>query len=125
MENTTSTRTQPTLVRLLAEARCGCGETVPRGERVGYVSSREGVLCLACLADHQAGRLDLAAELGDEVVVDDAERAEIRRTQEAAHHRRRVTQSAEDLLHRLFAIRAMGALDGAPRPLEDFVPRVG
>lgn len=59
---------QPEVIRLRYAGRCSCGESVAAGERAGYVRSERRVVCLHCLADRQAGRVDLGA-LAAEVVV--------------------------------------------------------
>jgi hypothetical protein len=40
-------------------------------------------------------------------------------------HTRRVAASADELLHRFHAVRALGTLRGEPQPLESFSPEVG
>ena len=85
----------PLVVRLGAPAQCECGERVPSGERVGAVVALDRVFCLACMADIQAGRLDLAA-LAPAVA--------------AAEYAARVRASADRLVHRLEAARLMGSL---------------
>lgn len=51
--------TLPDVIRLRYAGRCGCGESVDRGERAGYVRAERHVVCLSCLADMQAWRSDL------------------------------------------------------------------
>jgi hypothetical protein len=59
---------QPEVIKLRYAGRCRCGESVAAGERAGYVRSQRRVVCLHCLADRQAGRMDLGA-IAAEVVV--------------------------------------------------------
>ena len=117
-------RTLPTLVRLSQPAVCGCGEVVAGGERVGYLSSDEGILCLGCMADVQSGRLDLAARAGG---TNRTDLVAARRRLTAGEHRSVVASRADDLVHRLDAIRAMGSLQGQgqPAPRDVYAPDAG
>lgn len=117
-----TTRSLPTLVRLAQPATCGCGEVVAAGERVGYLSSDEGILCLGCMADVQAGRLVLASRAGGSNRTD---LVAARRRLTAAEHRSVVAARADDLVHRLDAIRTLGSLQGEGRPIEVFTPEAG
>jgi hypothetical protein len=58
----------PAVIKLRYAGRCRCGESVAKGERAGYVRGERRVVCLHCLADQQAGRVDLGA-LAAEVAV--------------------------------------------------------
>ncbi|GAA1243469.1 hypothetical protein GCM10009657_19110 [Oryzihumus leptocrescens] len=51
--------TPPDVTRLRYSGRCRCGVTMDRGERAGYDRSLRQVVCLACMADRQAGLVDL------------------------------------------------------------------
>jgi hypothetical protein len=115
-------RTLPTLVRLSQPAACGCGELVAGGERVGYLSSDEGILCLGCMADLQAGRLDLATRAGR---TNRTDLVAARRRLTAGEHRSVVSARADDLVRRLDAIRAMGTLQGQPLPRDVYAPDAG
>jgi hypothetical protein len=117
-----TTRTLPTLVRLAQPATCGCGEVASAGERVGYLSSDEGIVCLGCMADLQAGRLDLASRAGG---TNRTDLVAARRRLTAAEHRAVVATRADDLVHRLDAIRTLGSLHGEGRPIEVFTPDAG
>lgn len=125
METTgTPERVLPTLVRLDSVGVCGCGETVEAGERVGYLSSEDGIVCIDCLAALQAGRLDLVdvlARVRSEVVAEDVE--VVHRRLVADRHSRLVSDSADSLVNRFDAIRTMASLEGELQPLEAFVTR--
>jgi hypothetical protein len=90
-----ATQDLPLVVRLGNTATCGCGEHISSGERVGALIALDRVFCLGCMADIQAGRLDLSA-LAPALV--------------AAEHSARVSANAEKLLNRLHAARLMGTL---------------
>ena len=118
---TPTPRELPVVVRLVHAAVCGCGERVAGGERAGYLSTHEGVVCLGCMADYQAGRLllgDLLARTAS--LVPPVTEYDVERQRAAAAHRHRVSASANELLHRFLAIRALGTLRSEPQPLEAF-----
>jgi hypothetical protein len=85
----------PLVVRLGNTATCGCGERIPSGERVGALVALDRVFCLACMADLQAGRLDLST---------------FAPALAAAEHSAHVRANAEKLLNRLHAARLVGSL---------------
>jgi hypothetical protein len=93
-----ATQDLPLVVRLGNPATCGCGEPIASGERVGALVALDRVFCLACMADIQAGRLDLAAFVPDLA---------------AAEYDARVRANADNLVNRLHAARLMGTLTGA------------
>ena len=114
----------PPLVRLESLGVCGCGEAVPAGERAGYLSSEEGIVCVGCLAHLQSGRLDLddlLARTRPHGAVADV--AAAKRRILAARHSQVVSGNADSLLSRFTAIRAMASLEGELRPLSAFVVR--
>lgn len=129
MESTTATSAPtaavlPPLVRLETATVCGCGEHVAAGERVGYLSSEDGVACMACMADLQAGRLDLV-DLAIRVQPDASQQdvEAVRRRVRAGRHTVEVSANADSLLGRFTAVRALGALAGELRPLSSFAPQ--
>jgi hypothetical protein len=85
----------PLVVRLGNTATCGCGEHIDRGERVGALVAVDRIFCLSCMADIQAGRLDLSVFAA---------------TLAAAEYNARVRANAEKLLNRLHAARLMDTL---------------
>ncbi len=113
----------PTIITLRCATWCRCGELVAEGERAGYTSSDDRVVCLSCLADRQAGRShvdQLALEI-DQVL--GAYTFGDRDHWVRQEHQRRVHARSHLLLNRLEAIRAMGTLEGEPRSLDSFSPR--
>lgn len=104
--------TPPDVIRLRYAGRCGCGESVDRGERAGYVRAERQVVCLSCLADLQTGRSDFGS-LAEEVpapplpgVAGGAARAE---------YERRVFKRAERLADRGRLVRFVAKLNGEPQ----------
>lgn len=83
------------MVRLGNAATCGCGEPIPSGERVGALVALDRVFCLPCMADIQAGRLDLST---------------FAPALAAAEYSARVRANAAKLLNRLHAARLMSSL---------------
>lgn len=90
-----ATQDLPIVVRLGNTATCGCGEPIASGERVGALVALDRVFCLRCMADIQAGRLDLSV---------------LAPALAAAEHRARVRANADMLLNRLHAARLMDTL---------------
>jgi hypothetical protein len=76
------------------------------------------------MADVQAGRLDLAARAGG---TNRTDLVAARRRLTAGEHRSVVASRADDLVHRLDAIRAMGSLQGQgqPAPRDVYAPDAG
>lgn len=87
------------MVRLGNAATCDCGEAIAPGERAGALVPLDRVFCLGCMADVQAGRLDLSA---------------LAPALAAAEHNARVSANADTLLNRLHAARLMATLVAEP-----------
>ena len=49
----------PEVIRLRYAGRCGCGERLAEGDPAGYLRTERRVVCLHCMTDQQAGRVDL------------------------------------------------------------------
>jgi hypothetical protein len=93
------TQDLPLVVRLGNTATCECGEAVECGERVGALIALDRVFCLSCMADIQAGRLDLSV---------------LAPALAAAEYDARVRANAEKLVNRLHAARLMDTLVAEP-----------
>jgi hypothetical protein len=135
--NAVANGTQPEVIRLEQAGQCRCGEPVAAGERVGYLSAQDQILCLWCLAHHEANQVDWGLEAvqpedtpepaaadGDLVAdLDVAPAATMQAAQPAsgdARHGRHscgVAERANHLINRFLAARTLGTLDGEPRPI--------
>ncbi len=102
----------PRVIRLRYDGRCRCGVHVARGERAGYVQAERRVVCLHCLADQQAGRVDLGA-LATEVTV--APLPGVAGGAARREYERRVAARAERLAQRGPIVRLSAAIVGEPQ----------
>ncbi len=102
----------PRVIRLRYDGRCRCGAQVASGERAGYVRAERQVVCLHCLADQQAGRVDLGS-MATEVVVPPL--PGVAGGAARREYERRVAVRAERLAQRGRIVRLSAVVVGEPQ----------